>query len=121
MTTHNDDAVREVTRQQRAERRNATSTPRNDKPTKADLTRELHHMRTQVEQHGFPGTRAVLAELERLRAENARLIAVLRAIQRLKAKWRAPIHSDDVRASNGAWAAVGSEAHKLACDALDNA
>lgn len=41
MTTHNDDAVREVTRQQRAERRNKTRTPRNDKPTRAD--REDQH------------------------------------------------------------------------------
>jgi hypothetical protein len=73
MTTHNDDAVREVTRQQRAERRNKTSTPRNDKPTRADLERELHYMASQVEQHGFPGTRAVLAELERLSKENAKL------------------------------------------------
>ena len=45
--------------------------------TDDDLTRELHHMETQVEQHGYPGTRAVLAELERLRAENARYRAAL--------------------------------------------
>ncbi len=44
-----------------------------DDPTRADLERELHYMQTQVEQHGYPGTRAVLAELERLSKENARL------------------------------------------------
>lgn len=43
--------------------------------TRADLERELHHMQTQ--QHGFPGTRAVLAELERLSKENARARGVL--------------------------------------------
>lgn len=47
--------------------------PDDDPITRADLTRELHYMQTQVEQHGFPGTRAVLAELERLSKENARL------------------------------------------------
>lgn len=45
-----------------------------DPITRADLERELHYMQTQVEQHGFPGTRAVLAELDRLSKENARLI-----------------------------------------------
>lgn len=44
-----------------------------DDLTRADLEREIHYMQTQVEQHGFPGTRAVLAELERLRKDNARL------------------------------------------------
>jgi hypothetical protein len=48
-----------------------------DDLTRSDLTRELHYMQTQVEQHGFPGTRAVLAELERLHAENARLRRLL--------------------------------------------
>lgn len=48
-----------------------------DPITPADLTRELHYMQTQVEQHGFPGTRAVLAELERLGKENARLRRLL--------------------------------------------
>lgn len=46
-----------------------------DDLTRADLDRELHYMASQVEQHGFPGTRAVLAELERLRGQNAALIA----------------------------------------------
>lgn len=46
-----------------------------DPITRADLTRELHYMQTQVEQRGFPGTRAVLAELERLRTQNAALTA----------------------------------------------
>lgn len=42
-----------------------------DPATRADLEREIHYMQTQVEQHGFPGTRAVLAELDRLSKENA--------------------------------------------------
>ncbi len=77
MTTINDDAVREVQRQQRAERRDKTSTPRNDKPTTADLTRELHYMESQVAEHGYPGTRAVLNELARLRAEVAARNAIV--------------------------------------------
>lgn len=52
-----------------------------DPITRADLTRELHYMQTQVEAHGFPGMRAVLAELERLYAENAKLRGLLRELR----------------------------------------
>ena len=59
-----------------------------DPIARADLTRELHYMQTQVEQDGFPGTRAVLAELERLRKENARLRAMLDDISAEQAELR---------------------------------
>ena len=44
--------------------------------------------------------------------------AALRKIVALQKRWDAPAKSDDVDASNRAWAAVGSEAHKIAVDAL---
>lgn len=77
MTTSNDDAVREVEREQRAARRHTTSTPRADEPTTADLTRELHLMETQVREYGYPGTRAVLNLIGDLRKENHRLRTAL--------------------------------------------
>ncbi len=81
MTTSNDDAVREVEREQRVARRHTTSTPRADEPTKADLTRELHYMESQAREHGFPGTRAVLNELARLRAEVAARNAIVEELR----------------------------------------
>ena len=95
MTTHNDDAVREVTRKQRAERRNATRTPRNDKPTPADLTRELHLMETQVAEHGYPGTRAVLDLIGELRADLAKHRALLREVAHAPAA-SSIVHEDHV-------------------------
>ena len=92
MTTHNDDAVREVERQQRAARRHTTSTPRNDEPTTADLTRELHYTpiagvtlalcpscsAPSVTDDGWKArAEGAWAVRDRLAAENARLRAVI--------------------------------------------
>lgn len=42
----------------------------------------------------------------------------LERIVRLQARWDAPVIEDDVLTANQAWAAVGSEAHKIARVAL---
>jgi hypothetical protein len=47
-----------------------------------------------------------LDERDALRAEVERLREALTTIERLQAKWDAPVRSDDVAASDRAWAAV---------------
>jgi hypothetical protein len=106
MTTHNDDAVREVEREQRAARRHTTSTPRNDEPTPADLTRELHLMETQVREYGYPGTRAVLNELARLRADLAKHRELLREVAHSEVIDMDP-ESFDVTIDAKIWARLG--------------
>lgn len=65
--------------------------------------------------HGVPGPPS---EVESLRQRLEGAVEALRKIERLQAKWGAPVTSDDIAASNRAWAPVGSEAVKIARDAL---
>lgn len=105
--TDNDDAVREETRRQRAERRNARSTPKAaDELTTADLTRELHYMQSQVDEHGYPGVRAVLALIGELRADLAKHRALLREVaQTIDLHWDrdARVKHADVRIDRKTW------------------
>lgn len=80
---------------------------------------------------GHDGHHATIAahhldEKDALRAEVERLRETLTEIERLKAKWDAPLThpvgdmSDPAYAGAAAWAAVGSEAHKIAETALQS-
>jgi hypothetical protein len=68
---------------------------------------------TLIERTATAKSRAQAAEARAERLEEA-----LEGIGRLQRRWCAPTVSDDHEASNAAWAAVGSEAHKIAADAL---